>query len=264
MLEQSGNPDYFNGNPNKSSEHMRHIPDQQPPDIIPCSVTIQNCPMKTYVKICGITGIPDAEAAALAGADFIGIILDIPESPRSVSLDKARQIISASRIPAVVLMEKSVTAALEAITSLHPHAVQLIGNTVPEDIVRLKTQTGCRIFKTVSIPGPGSKSGSAPSVAEQINRYKKAGTDAIILDTLVPQKKGGTGQVCDWDMAEALNRSCGLPLFLAGGIRPDNVRDAVIKVRPYGVDLSSGVEKAPGKKDFIKMTELVNNVRTIK
>jgi len=219
--------------------------------------------MKTYVKICGITGIADAEAAALAGADFIGTILDIPESPRCVSLEKARQIVGTSRIPAAVLMEKDFAGVLETITWLHPYAVQLIGDISPENIARLKAQTDCRIWKTVSIPGPGSKTRDSSAVAEQINRYQKAGTDAIILDTLIAKKKGGTGRVCDWDMAETLVRNCDLPLFLAGGIRPENVREAVIKVRPYGVDLSSGVETIPGKKDPAKMAELVQSVKAI-
>ena len=97
-----------------------------------------------------------------------------------------------------------------------------------------------------------------------INKYKKAGTDAIILDTLVAKKKGGTSQICDWDTAEKIVKAIDIPIFLAGGINPENVCDAVKKVRPYGIDLSSGVEKAPAEKDPEKILELVNNIRSIK
>ena len=102
------------------------------------------------------------------------------------------------------------------------------------------------------------------SLVEHINNYKNAGADTIVLDTLVSKKKGGTGQTCDWDTAERLVKDIDMPLFLAGGINPENVCAAVRKVRPYGIDLSSGVEKAPAQKDPQKIRALVNNIKTIK
>jgi phosphoribosylanthranilate isomerase len=99
-----------------------------------------------------------------------------------------------------------------------------------------------------------------------ITQYRAAGVAAIVLDTLVKLKdtaiKGGTGQVCDWDIAQQLAAEALVPLFLAGGIGPANVRAAITAVRPYGIDLSSGVEQTPGKKDPRKIAELMRIVRT--
>lgn len=220
--------------------------------------------MKTNIKICGITRNSYSRAAAKAGADYIGVIVDINESPRNVSLEKAEEIIKASPIPAVLLLEKDIIETIKTALFLNPYAVQLIGEYTPDDIQHLKKVLNCKLWKTISIPKTGASKEAYPSLLKRINNYKKAGTDVIILDTLVAKKRGGTGQTCDWDTAEKLVKSTDLPLFLAGGINPENVCDAIRKVRPYGIDLSSGVEKAPAQKDPEKILQLVNNTRTIK
>jgi len=220
--------------------------------------------MKTNIKICGITRNSYAREAADAGADYIGIIVDINESPRNVSSKKAGEIIKASPIPAVVLLEKSINDTIKTALSLNPYAIQLIGAYTPEDIKHLKKELNCKFWKTISIPKTGTTKDAYATLFERISTYKKAGTDAIILDTLIAKKKGGTGQTCDWDTAEKLVNDIDLPVFLAGGINPENVCDAIKKVRPYGIDLSSGVEKAPAQKDPGKVQTLVKNARTIK
>ena len=220
--------------------------------------------MKTNIKICGITRNSYAKAAANAKADYIGVIVDIKESPRNVSLKNAAEIIKSSPIPSVVLLEKDNNDTIKAASVLKPYAIQLIGEYTPIDIQYLKKALYCKIWKTISIPSTGTDETAYLSLLKLINSYKKAGTDAIILDTLVAKKKGGTGQVCDWNTAEKLVKNINIPIFLAGGINPENVCDAVKKVRPYGIDLSSGVEKAPAQKDPKKILELVNNIRTIK
>ena len=219
--------------------------------------------MKTNIKICGITRNSYAKEAANAGADYIGVIVDIKESPRNVSLKNAAEIIKSSPIPSVVLLEKNINDTIKAASALKPYAIQLIGEYTPIDIQYLKKALYCKIWKTISIPGTGTDETAYLSLLKLINSYKKAGTDAIILDTLVAKKKGGTGQVCDWNTAEKLVKNINIPIFLAGGINPENVCDAVKKVRPYGIDLSSGVEKAPAQKDPEKIRALVNNLRII-
>jgi phosphoribosylanthranilate isomerase len=219
--------------------------------------------MKTNIKICGITRNSYARAAADAGADYIGVIVDIKESPRNVSLIKAAEILKSSSLPTVVLLEKAINDIIKTASFLNPYAIQLIGKYTPDDIQHLKKKLNCKIWKTISIPKTGTNKEAYQSLLKLINNYKNAGTDAIILDTLVPKKKGGTGQTCDWDTAEKLMSDISIPLFLAGGINPENVCDAVIKVRPYGIDLSSGVEKAPAEKDPEKILKLVNNVKNI-
>ena len=219
--------------------------------------------MKTKIKICGITRNSYTKAAANAGADYIGVIVDIKESPRNVSLKDAAEIIKSSPIPSVVLLEKNINDTIKAASILKPYAIQLIGEYTPIDIQYLKKALYCKIWKTISIPSTGTDETAYLSLLKLINSYKKAGTDAIILDTLVAKKKGGTGQVCDWNTAEKLVKKINIPIFLAGGINPENVCDAVKKVRPYGIDLSSGVEKAPAQKDPEKIRALVNNLRII-
>ncbi len=220
--------------------------------------------MKTHVKICGITRVSDARAADEAGADYIGIILDIKESPRSVSLKKAEEIITSSKLPAVILLENTLKNTIDKAAVLRPYAIQLIGDYTPLDVEYLKNQLTCRIWKTISIPQTGTDDDTFTALVSLISNFKNAGTDAIILDTLVENKKGGTGKTCDWDTAEKLKNASDLPLFLAGGINPENAGEAVKKVRPYGIDLSSGVEKRPGEKEPGKIQILVKNVRNIK
>lgn len=220
--------------------------------------------MKTHVKICGITRVSDAGTAADAGADYIGVILDIKESPRSISLEKAGEIIKLSKLPAVVLLEKDLKKTIDNATALRPYAIQLIGDYTPLDIEHLKKKLTCKIWKTISIPKTGTTDAEYRSLISLINNFKNAGTDAIILDTRIAKKKGGTGQTCDWDTAEKINKTSGIPIFLAGGLNPENVCEAVKKISPYGIDLSSGVEKTPGKKDPEKVVRLVNNLRNIK
>jgi len=220
--------------------------------------------MKTNVKICGITRNSYAKAAADAGADYIGVIVDIHESPRNVSLKKAEEILTASSLPTVVLLEKNINDTIKAASFLNPYAIQLIGKYTPEDVQHLKKKLNCKFWKTISIPKTGTDEEAYQALLKIINNYKNAGTDAIILDTLVAKKKGGTGQTCDWDTAKKLIKDIDLPLFLAGGINPENVCDAVRKVRPYGIDISSGVEKTSGEKDPKKIVGLLNNVKDIK
>ena len=155
--------------------------------------------MKTNIKICGITRNSYTKAAANAGADYIGVIVDIKESPRNVSLKNAAEIIKSSPIPSVVLLEKDNNDTIKAASALKPYAIQLIGEYTPNDIQYLKKALYCKIWKTISIPSTGTDETAYLSLLKLINSYKKAGTDAIILDTLVAKKKGGTGQVCDWN-----------------------------------------------------------------
>lgn len=220
--------------------------------------------MTVQVKICGITSSDDACVAAQAGADFIGVIVEINESPRSVPRETARRIISAVTAPVVLVVEKNHAEAVQMAEELHPFAIQLIGSTPYVEIEHLKTRIACRLWKTVQIPPPEHPNSHFSDLEEQINRYHAAGVDLVVLDTLVRcngvVKKGGTGQTCDWQMAKKLIAGAPLPVFLAGGINPANVRAAIAAVHPQGVDVSSGVELSPGKKDPQKMVELIKVV----
>jgi len=222
--------------------------------------------MGVRVKICGITSVEDALAAGDAGADFIGVIVEIEGTPRAVSSAAARRIIEESRVPVVVLLEKSPPDIERIADTLQPYAIQLIGEASPGMVEKLASRIRARIWKTVQVPQRGAEAAPLAGLRAVIEQYHSAGIEVVVLDTLVQRAhktyKGGTGQVCDWDIAQQLAAQSPLPLFLAGGINPSNAHEAISAVHPHGIDVSSGVEKAPGKKDPQKIVALMRSVRS--
>ncbi|MBM4311206.1 MAG: phosphoribosylanthranilate isomerase [Deltaproteobacteria bacterium] len=212
--------------------------------------------MTMRIKICGITTRDDACNALAHGADYIGIIVDIAGSRRSVTLAEAARI-SAGIGPVVLLMEAPAAAIAAALCRVQPHAVQLIGAYAPDDIRQLKQSVGTPVWMTVNVPPAGRT--AAVDLERSIERLHASGLDAIVLDTLLAGHKGGTGRTCDWDAAAAIVRSAALPVWLAGGLTPDNVARAAAAVRPFGVDVSSGVESTPGRKDPDKVARFINH-----
>ncbi len=217
--------------------------------------------MQTHVKICGITNTDDARTVAAAGADYLGIIVDIEGSPRSVSIQTACTIKNSSGIPVVLLVEKTCPDIIQIASTVKPYGLQLIGNYTPEETAGLKHKLGCAVWKTVRVPREKCTAASFEALHSEVENHCRSGIDAVILDTMVEKQKGGTGCICDWDTAEKLVNVAPVPVFLAGGITPENVLEAVKKVRPFGIDLSSGVELQPGKKDPEKVTRLLKAVK---
>jgi len=206
------------------------------------------------VKICGITNLEDALAAAEAGADLLGFVF-YPPSPRYVTLERAREIIAALRqsVGAVrepplltvgVFVDEELSRVREAIWKCDLDYAQLHGGEPPAYVAAL----GGRAIKALRVR-------SAADV-ERLGAYQAA---AYLLDAYHPTKPGGTGEVWDWGLAVAAKRYG--PVILAGGLTPDNVAQVVRRVWPYGVDVSSGVESAPGEKDHDKMRRFVAAVR---
>lgn len=213
--------------------------------------------MTVKIKICGITCREDAQTAREYGADYIGIIVNIAGSRRSVSTLQAVEIVSVIPL-SVLLMEGQLTTIETALRHIKPHAVQLIGQFTPRDIQRLKGATDVKIWKTVHVPRRGHD--ATQELEHQIDELQQAGIDAIVLDTLVPGHKGGTGQTCDWHSAAAIVQTVELPVFLAGGLTPENITQALSVVNPFGVDVSSGVESSPGCKDHEKILRFIRQV----
>ena len=213
--------------------------------------------MTVKIKICGITCREDAQKARECGADYVGIIVNIAGSRRSVSTQKAIEI--GSGIHATVLLMEGQFAAIEtALRHIKPHAVQLIGRFPPGNIRRLKGVTDVQIWKTVHVPRRGHN--SIHELEHQIAELQQDGIDAIVLDTMVPGLKGGTGETCDWGIAASIVQTVALPVFLAGGLTPENVTQALSAVKPFGVDVSSGVESSPGCKDHEKILRFIRRV----
>jgi len=210
--------------------------------------------MTVQIKICGITCISDAQCACTLGADYIGIVVNIAGSHRSVSTQQAAEISLGIPKP-VLLMEGPIKPIITTLRRIKPHAVQLIGPYTPEDIKSIKEESGVQIWKPVRVPR--SDDGMKHNFEQQLDELQHAAIDALVLDTLVPGHKGGTGQTCDWNTAARIVNSANLPVFLAGGLTPENVAHAIAEVKPYGVDVSSGVESSPGNKDLQKVSRFI-------
>src|ERR1041385_2791517 len=199
--------------------------------------------MSVKVKICGITSPADGLAAAEAGADMIGLMF-CERSPRHVTLARAAEI-ARSVPPFVVKVGVFVDAeedlVMRAIGECGLSLLQFHGDEAPA----FCTQFGLMSMKAFRMRD-----------VQSLQALSKYPTDAWLLDAFVNGKAGGTGEKFNWDLAVEAGK-LGRPIFLAGGLTPENVRDAVTKVRPYAVDVSSGVESAPGKKDHAKVRAFV-------
>lgn len=199
--------------------------------------------MRTRVKICGITRPEDARHAALSGADAIGLVF-YPPSPRNVDLDQANRIIAA--LPAfVTIVGLFVDAAETVIDDVIQHTsidcLQFHGQERPEQ---------CRRYQMPYIKAVRMQQDTEITViADQFHDAR-----GLLLDTYHPQLKGGSGLSFDWNIVP---EKCSLPLILAGGLTPENTAEAISKVKPYAVDVSSGVEQSKGIKDPLKITRLM-------
>ena len=203
--------------------------------------------METRIKICGITNLTDALAAVEAGADVLGLNF-YEKSPRHVSVKTAAEI--SRQLPpfvmrAGVFVNPSADLVLRAIGDCGLSLLQFHGDEPPE----FCTQFGLMSLKAFRIRD-----------AKSLNQLPKFQTDAWLLDAFSPEARGGTGEKFNWDLAIEAQK-LGKPIFLAGSLTPENVADAVRKVRPFGVDVASGVERSPGKKDHAKIRAFIAAVR---
>jgi phosphoribosylanthranilate isomerase len=203
--------------------------------------------MRTRVKICGITRIEDALAAARAGADAIGLVFE-PKSPRCVKPDQALSIVRALP-PFVTVVGLFVNAA--------PDTVETILGRVPLDLLQFhgdETPEQCRRYHRPYIKAIHMR--PEINLPEQARRYADA--EGLLLDTAVAHVAGGSGEAFDWGLVPS---GLAKPVILAGGLTPENVAEAVRKVRPFAVDVSSGVEQAKGIKDAGKISAFIEAVR---
>ncbi len=204
--------------------------------------------MPTRVKICGITNEEDAKAAVAAGADALGFIF-VPGTPRFLAPEQAAEIIR--RLPPLVakvgvFMDADEAAIRNVVALAGIDTLQFHGEEPPEFCQRFAPLKVIKAFRVRN-----------ESTLEQLPAYR---TDAWLLDSYVPGKAGGSSTAFDWELAVSANRY-GQPFLLAGGLTPANVASAVHRVRPYGVDVSSGVEAVPGRKDHLKVAEFVRQAK---
>ena len=206
-----------------------------------------------YVKICGLSTPEAIEAALQAGASWIGFVF-FPKSPRHIEYGKAKELVGSVRGKAsiVALTVNASDDELEAIDqSINPDIWQLHGSEPPERLLEIKERYGRPVMKALAIR-------DEEDVA-RIAAYEEA-SDILLLDAKPPRDMktdlpGGNGIAFDWQLIKDLKLK--KPLVLAGGLDPDNVSEAIRLTRPQGVDVSSGVENAPGIKDRQKIIDFV-------
>jgi len=205
--------------------------------------------MSVKVKICGVTNVPDALAAAEAGADMIGLNF-YEKSPRHLTLAQAVEISRA--LPPFVLrvgvfVNPPEALVTRAIGECNLSLLQFHGDETSE----FCTQFNLMSMKAIRV-----------SDAESLKQLANYQTDAFLLDAYSKHGLGGTGETFNWDLAVAAQKF-GKPIFLAGGLTPENVAEAVRKVRPFAVDVSSGVESAPGKKDHARVKAFIAAAKSV-
>ncbi len=204
--------------------------------------------MRVRVKICGITRIEDALVAVEAGADALGFIFH-PPSPRHLDPRAAGEIIC--QLPPLVskvgvFVNAPEETIWETVRLAGTDTLQLHGEESPEFCRRFRPLTVYRAFRIRD--------------ASSLERLPAYDTTGWLLDSEVHGQAGGSGERFDWDLAIQATR-LGKPIVLAGGLTPDNVAAAIRQVRPYGVDVSSGVESRPGRKDPARLRAFLEAVR---
>jgi len=200
-----------------------------------------------FVKICGITNAEDVRVAVEAGADAIGFIF-VPNTPRYIEVADAQQIAAGipERVKKVgVFVNDSVEAVNRAVREVPLDLVQLHG----DETASFARLVEAPIIKAIRVRG-----------AIDVEGFRAYKASAYLLDTYVEDAHGGTGKAFDWALALPVVNA-GLRVLLSGGLGPENVAEAVRRVRPFGVDVSSGVEASPGRKDSEKVRAFIENAR---
>ena len=225
----------------------------------------------TWVKICGITNLSDAQAAVEAGADALGFVF-YEKSPRYVDPEIAREIVAGlpDKLDKVGVFAEMPQNTAELAAQVGLTAVQSRLGAPGTSTQNGKTVSGrpVRTFVTLSVPRLLQNEKKLQGLIAEFLRLaespkRPSGFDTFLLDSSTPEQPGGTGEVFNWKkiapLVQVMNRS--VRVVAAGGLAASNVADAMRILRPWGVDVSSGVESEPGKKDAAKVRAFVNAVR---
>jgi len=211
------------------------------------------------VKICGLTQEEDLAVAVDAGADAVGFLVGVPSSPRNLTIERAKTL--RSQVPVfvdsvVVTAPKSIEWLIEVCEKLKPSAIQIHGKEKLDSSEIHEKITGTRLIKTVYV----TEDALNKNVIDDLRSF-----DAVLLDSFSKEQYGGTGKVHDWTLSRQIKEAVApVPVILAGGLKPKNVKEAVLMVKPYAVDVASGVEASPGVKDQGKVRAFVENAKQIK
>ena len=208
---------------------------------------------RTRIKMCGITNIEHAEQGIRAGVDALGFIF-VEDSPRYIEPEKAKEIVE-QLSPFVdlvgVFVDRENVEVQEIIDYCGLSYAQLHGSESPEYCSQIAyAASPCKVIKAFRV-GPNTAAAEFHPYQNEVQGY--------LLDTYVADQAGGTGRTFDWEIVRSLELQ--RPVILAGGLTPENVGEAILKVQPFAIDVNSGVELRPGLKDYDKLGALVEEVR---
>lgn len=210
------------------------------------------------VKICGFTRGEDVRIACGLGVDMVGTIL-VPNSPRYVPMEKAGEILAAASdgvAEVAVFTPSSPDDVTEVYRKLKPDYLQFHLTFPADELRRIRKDMEASFIVVVSIPQDVERPQDIVDRAIEVSEV----ADLVSLDTKGPTG-GGTGLTHDWSLSAEIRKAVGKPVILAGGLNPSNVEQAIRTVRPFGVDVATGVESSPGKKDVRLMREFMEAVR---
>jgi len=206
------------------------------------------------IKVCGVTRREDVEMVAEAGADAIGFVVE-SESKRSISKEKCSRLLKSVPpfVSSVIVSTSTDVDEIVELSMLGAHAIQIHSNLPPNTIKKMRESIGgCKILRAISVDGDSNRLVREVMEVSQI-------CDGIVLDS----EKGGSGRTHNWALSRMLKDNSHSPVVLAGGLNPDNVATAIRVVRPYGVDVSSGVEVRKGIKDPELVRRFISEVRKV-
>ena len=207
------------------------------------------------VKICGITNRRDLETAVAAGADALGFVVDVPSSPRNLKAEEAETLMKHTPVfisKVLVTVPENSYSLISLCERLRPDALQV--HEVYDIDALCKKPLHPKLIMAVN-----EKTLNSPHINSEFANF-----DAVLIDSVVEGKQGGTGTIHDWSVSRSLRvRIKPKPLILAGGLNPDNVKSAIQTVQPYAVDVSTGVEMEPGLKDPEKVFEFISKAKEV-
>jgi len=208
--------------------------------------------MPIKIKICGITNAADAQKAAEFGADALGFVF-YPKSPRAIQPDAAKRIIAA--LPPFML-------SVGVFVNQPEETVRRIVDTCGLALAQIHGDESAAYCESLGRPVLRAIRLKDRKSFLALAEYKgRMGVRGFVVDAFSQEAYGGTGQTVDWSLAAEAAKAA--PILLAGGLTPENVQEAITQVNPYGVDVSSGVESSPGKKDHQKLHDFIQAVRLV-
>lgn len=213
---------------------------------------------RVRVKICGITREEDLTVAVAAGADAVGFIVGVSSSPRNITLEKAEKLVRLVPIfvkSVLVMVPTSIGELLKTYAKLNSDAIQIHAENLSDASALREKLPNTLLIRAIS----ANPTNALEEASEALNTF-----DAVLLDSFAQGRYGGTGIIHDWDLSQRIKQAIHpSPLILAGGLNPENVKDAICRVQPYAVDVCTGVELSPGIKDPEKVLAFIEKAKEV-